>query len=276
MAQEISSSTPAAQPAPTSAPGPVASSPATVAPEIPGGSNQGGEAQQPQNSQPQHNAVQRRINRLVRENHELQRKLEAQSVPAPVTPATPTAPKEPKIEDFDDLDSYIAAKAKHVADEQIKTVLTQHSQEQQTKAAQAEFAKVQKAWQENVAEYSADHPDFAEAVEFAETPITTEVGKIIMESEHGPAVLHHLAVNPEVARKIMDMSATAAARAIGKIEAAIEAKGTTPHKSSAPKPIAPVSGSGSTSSGPDDSQDINTWVANERKRREAKMASVRR
>lgn len=67
-------------------------------------------------------------------------------------------------------------------------------------------------------------PDWTETIESAEdVMISTAMGDCIQESEIGPRILYWLVKNPEESARIAGLSATAAARAIGKLEATIEA-----------------------------------------------------
>lgn len=73
--------------------------------------------------------------------------------------------------------------------------------------------------------YIKDHPDFAEKVESAENVmISGSMADVIQESEIGPQILNHLIDHPDESERIAGLSPIAAARALGKIEAAIEAE----------------------------------------------------
>jgi hypothetical protein len=145
-------------------------------------------------------------------------------------------PERPKRDAFLDYETYLEAREKYI-DEKAKY--------EGTRAARAERERMQqedserKAGEERAArdrEFGKrakavveEIPDFAETIESAEgVMISDAMGDAIKESPLGPHILYRLVKDAndggDLAERISKMSATAAAREIGKIEAKIEAE----------------------------------------------------
>lgn len=164
---------------------------------------------------------------------------------------------EPKLEDFDkDGDPYKAyAKAMAIwaaKEERAKADFERQIREQvdARNAQKKEF----NARSVEAAQLYSDYDDvLEEASTLMASPLMQEV---IYASEVGPHILYHLANNPDECQDIFDMPPKAQVRAMGRLEARIEAtvetlkgkaaKSTeTPkkNKSSAPPPTTPLKGS---------------------------------
>lgn len=175
--------------------------------------------------------------RLLRERIE---KLEGQSKPSQVE-------SEPKREDFEDYESYLRAvtkyDAKQVADAALKAQAEKaQGNEKQAKETQ-EKASVEKVWSDRESAFQKTVKDYDEVVTpFAEEELSSlgmGARQLIVDSEAGPALLYHLASNPELMDRLVDLSSV---RQIAEL-AKIEDKLTTPAKktSNAPAPASHVS-----------------------------------
>lgn len=158
--------------------------------------------------------------------------------------------EEPKPEQFSDMYEYAKALAEYTAD---KKLMERDREEKNRKAAAEQEAKF-KVWADRVNAVKAELPDFDDMVQSSDVRVSDPVRDAIIESEHGPKILYYLAENPDVAKKLADMSVVSAVRAIGKIEARYErdSKVSEPEvkpavvKSKAPAPITPLRGAVST------------------------------
>lgn len=188
--------------------------------------------------------------KLLREERDgLRAKLEAQGKQSQES-------AEPKREDFADYEAYLRAVAKHDAKQETAAALKAEREAQAGKdkkeQATAGSEKVAKAWSEREASFEAATKDYETVVEpFLEEDLKTfskEARMAIVESEVGPALLYHLAKNPDEADRIADLSPTRQIAELGKLETKVSmpAKKTT----SAPAPASTTSGGRTASKDP--------------------------
>ena len=221
------------------------------------------QSQQEEEQKPKTPDWQRSINRLTRQKYQLQARLEEMErrLAEPPKEQPKPQPGAPKIEDYQDFDAYIAAKAEWVADHKIKSVLAEQQQERQKHQAQEYEAHLAQNWSKRLEAAAKEIPDLIDVLESAvDIPMPPDMRMAIVDSDVGPLVAHYLAQNPEEASRIAGLSGVAVARAIGRIEAKLETSKAQPPKSSAPTPVQPVKGGGSSSVGPSDKDDIATWI----------------
>ena len=219
---------------------------------------------------------QRKIERLTRENADLQRQLAAFREPPPAEkperkPATSAAAGKPKLEDFETLEAYQEALTDWKLDEREHVRTVEHLKRQANEAQQkiqAEWSKRQRIAQQAHADYS----DVIESVDAPEGPGVADAIAALQEDEAGPEILYYLAKHPDDLKRIAALSARSAVLEIGKI-AAIVAKPPAPENgkpkiTGAPKPPPPSGKSTKTSS--DDINDpvvVNDYARWERLRR---------
>jgi hypothetical protein len=230
--------------------------------------------------------VQKRIDELTKARREAERradgaerKLATQgSRPAtenaqPARPADEGTPK--KLDDFETLDQYIDYLAGLKLDQREKLKATETANDAAKTAAKA----AQDVWTERETAYKAENPDYDQALESVEIPNTPAVPAIqraLSRAENGPAILHHLAKNPDELQRIAALSPVDALMEIG----ALKAKLTTapppekpqPKVSSAPKPPARVGGTATSAKAIDDpdlpfEQHEKLMAARDRRRR---------
>lgn len=207
---------------------------------------------------------------------------------AHVSPEQPTAPKastkpEPPDEDsFNSYAEYKQAERKYVEDladwkaKETIRALREEEQQNASKAKEKEAAEeAQKTWANRLEAAHEAHPDLDELLE-ADLPATPAMMQAIVESEVGGELLYRLAKDPAECRRISQLSPLAAARALGRIEVAIEAEtkakeGERPSEptpkrtSSAPAPLQPLKGTGSATKDPTKLSDAE-WMRAQRKR----------
>jgi hypothetical protein len=192
-----------------------------------------------------------RLERQRREELEARlRDYEAKSNPQPAQAEAEDLGEEPKPEQFSDMFEYAKALAEYTADKK----LAERDQEERNRKAAAEQEAKFKAWADRVNAVKSEMPDFDDMVQSSDVRVSDPVRDAIMESDHGPRILYHLAENTELAKKLAEMSAVSAVREIGKIEARFErdSKASAPEvkpvvgKSKAPAPISPLRGAVNT------------------------------
>jgi hypothetical protein len=181
-----------------------------------------------------------------RENAALKSRLaavEAQLTPAPDPAPAPVSPPQgqaPQPEAFGTHAEYVQA---------VATWAVQ--QHETTKAAQATATTMQTAWEAQEAQAKAKFTDYDEALATDTTRYHPAVLEAIQTSDQGAEVAYHLATHPEDATRIAALAPVAALRALGKLEARLEAPApapTSPDPLPLPtpkaRPLAPVGGAG--------------------------------
>ncbi len=208
--------------------------------------------------------AEKRINRLTAEKrsledevHNLRGQVEAGKKPAEL--AVEEA-KKPVAEDFETTEEYLEALTDFKADERFK----KNQAEEAQKAEQQEQQEVFEAFGERQDKARAAHDDYDEVVGGGNLQIPQSALLAIIELDNGPDVAYHLAKNPELPKKLMDLSPLKAVAEIGRLSAILatpaqEAANPPAHRtpeqeagkppapkkpaSGAPPPITPVGGS---------------------------------
>jgi len=168
------------------------------------------------------------------------KEMEAKLNPAPQE-TVQTDPK-PNPEQFSDMFEYAEALAEWTADKRFK----EEKAKEAAQKVEQERAKFMETWASRVNDFRAKTPDFDDLVGSADVVVSNEVRDAIFESEMGPQILYHLAENLDTAKKLQGMTASAALRMIGKLEAKFEeapassSKETIAKTSKAPPPISPI------------------------------------
>lgn len=223
---------------------------------------------------------QKRIDKLTREKRELEERLTAleKRVPAEKADAGEKKPpatenKQPALEDYEDIADYTKAL--------VEWTVSQRSAEDTTRAErereQARQAELAKGYRDREEAARAKYDDYDEVMaEAADVSIPRHMQQTILESEQGPDLAYYLAQNRKELEDILKLSPTAAARAIGKIEAKLATAEEPPKEkpkpktTSAPKPIAPLSGTKPKPASSDEvAEDYNVWL----KQRKAELAN---
>lgn len=171
--------------------------------------------------------VGKRIDELTREKHDARRerdywreqamrgsqKPEAAQQP----PQQATASDEPTLEAHGfDVAAYNRAWYDWKRGEERKV----EDQQKQAKALQEKARK----YQESAQAFAEAHPDFHDVVGNPDLPVTQEMADAIADSDTPAAVAYYLGTNPQEAERIAGLSPAGVARAIGRIEAQLEAK----------------------------------------------------
>lgn len=198
---------------------------------------------------------QRRARQLEEQNAELLRRvLQSDKAPEPKAPTQPVT--EPKLDQFQTYDEYVGALADYKAEQRIQA--WQNEQRAQQEAQQR--ANVQSEFQRRAAEFRAEASDFDMVAFNPSLPVSDAMAEAINASDMGPQVLYYLGKNPNEAARIAALPAIQAARELGRLETRIslpQPKTVT----SAPKPVTPLDGGGSSRAIDPDKMTTEEWKA---------------
>jgi len=203
--------------------------------------------------------------RLAREQRKWEREQSrrAQEVRAPA--------EVPPVEQFESVDAYAEALAERKAEELLA----------RREADKQKFELVE-AYQDREEEARGKYDDFEQVAYNPKLPITAAMAEAIQESDVGPDVAYYLGSNPREADRISRLSPLSQAKEIGKIEAKIATAPVLKKTTSAPPPIAPISGRGTGVPSYDttDARSIKNmstseWIEAERQRQMKKWEAQR-
>jgi hypothetical protein len=167
--------------------------------------------------------------RLAREQRKWEREQTRRAQPAP------TAAELPPVENFDSVDAYADALAERKAEE----LLARRELERQ----QMDFLD---AYHDREEDARSKYDDFEQVAYNPKLPISTAMAETIQASDIGPDIAYYLGSNPKEAARIASLkSPILQAKEIGKIEAKMASEPVLRKTTSAPPPIAPISGRGS-------------------------------
>ena len=184
--------------------------------------------------------------------------------------AAPPAPA-PSLEQFESVDQYAEALAAQKAEELLAK-------------READRARMEtlEAYHDREEEARGKYEDFEQVAYNPNLPITTVMAETIQASETGPDVAYYLGANPKEAERISRLSPYMQAKEIGKIEAKLSDNPPVKKTTSAPPPIAPISGRGSGSpsydtTDPRSIKNMSTsdWIEAERQRQMKKWEAQR-
>lgn len=202
--------------------------------------------------------VRKRIDKIVWQREEARREAEhwKRMANQPKQEAQQVAedPSKPRSEQFDTFEKYTEA----LAEWKVESRIQKAQQEYQKRTEQERFQSSKKAFDERAEKAREKFPDYDDLFESA--PISEAMAPTILESEQGPELAVYLAKNPDVARKIYNLSPREAARELGKIEAKLDDLLKPKTVTDAKPPLSPVKPKGGTAEGLDDNLDINTWM----------------
>lgn len=184
---------------------------------------QGNEGQQTERDEKgRFKGVQPRIDELTRARREAEREAEywrqvAQRTQSPAQAAS----QRPVPENFEKYDDYIDALTDWKAEQAVAKRMEADNARKVAETRAQTFAERQ-------AQIRAVLPDYDEVVGGSDTPIANHVGEIILESDLGPQLAYHFAKNPDALLRLNNMTPTAAAREIGRLEAVLSVKPAAP------------------------------------------------
>ena len=155
---------------------------------------------------------------------------------APPQPVQPQGP--PDSNQFENWDDYLVAKTKY----EIR-------QEQAVENSRRWVADVNKRWSDRVAKAKEAFPEIETELRETSAMISGTMELMIKNSERGPELARHLALNPNVAARIATLDPVSTAYELGKLETQLAAAPVvkTNKISQAPEPIRGVAPKGSFS-----------------------------
>lgn len=214
-----------------------------------------GEGEQPKTEDKRRRAggFQRKIEKLERENELLRmERLRAQ----PQQPKT-AEPKDAAAQ----LDDYINSR--------LEQGFKQRDEQERNARAQAEFQK-------RTAEVRAANPDYDDVVLSSDAPVSEALGRALLTSEQGPAIMYQLAKNPEELARLSALPPVDVGREIGRLEAkasVVASPKKNPNaplaRKPAPAPISPVTARGQSNVKPVEQmsyEEYSAWRESQRKR----------
>lgn len=158
-------------------------------------------------------------------------------------------PTRAQYDDPDKYDQALATWAERMGAQKAKAEAEANFTKQrddEAKAAndtrvKAENERIAATWKDRSDKFTAETPDFQEAIMSDDVQITPIMGQAILTSEIGPQVAYHLAKNPKEATEIAAMQPHAQLLALGRLEARLSAP-PKPKTTTTPDPISPIAG----------------------------------
>ena len=231
--------------------------PEVLEPEVLEPESQEDHETEPQEAQRGKKSAQQRINEITKARHDAEREAaywkgiaegsRPQSQQSPVQQSV-EPPAKPNLADFTDYETYIEALTDWKTTQKVSEVVHQQRSATAQERQQAEALELAKGWASKQETVRKSITDYDEVMSGADTVVAPYITDAILTSDRGPEVAYHLAKNPALAEKLNKLSPIAAAREIGRIEAALE-KSSPGTSRSAPPPPARTTRSSATISG---------------------------
>ena len=231
--------------------------------------------------------VERRIQQLVARQREAERReiaraeeaaywraiAEGRIKPAaPVQPQSPAGvPEFPTLADFERSEDFEEARTRYVV-EKAKWDLKQELEAHRARETQGE---IERRYRARMAAAAGSDPELLEIENDTTLPVSLPMALAIKESEAAPSILRYLAAHRDEAARIAGLNPIAAAREIGRIEAAAEVPSHSQARtvvSQAPEPVRPVGGTKGSIDTDDERVPIDEFV---RRRNEAQYGKRR-
>lgn len=205
--------------------------------------------------------------RLAREQRKWEREQSRKAQEAPLNAQT----EAPSLEQFESVDAYAEALAARKAEELLAR-----------REAERQKMDMLEAYQDREEEARSKYEDFEQVAYNPKLPITAVMAETIQASDIGPDVAYFLGANPREADRISRLPPFLQAKEIGKIEAKLSSEPVLKKTTSAPPPIAPISGRGTGAPSYDTtdprsvkSMSTSEWIEAERQRQIKKWEAQR-
>jgi hypothetical protein len=200
--------------------------------------------------------VQKRINELTREKYEARRQVDALRAELEQL-RTQVQPRQPAPNPQEDPEGFIA----HLAREEAKKLFESERATTAQQQEQARFQSLAQQHAERAVKFAAEHPDYAEAEDnlvsmLGQDPMLAE---ILMSSEHGPLVVHHLGTHLDEAAQLALMPPHLRIAHVARLEARLSAPKPKP-VTKAPDPT-PSLGGGAPATKDPDRMSTDEWLA---------------
>lgn len=198
--------------------------------ESPTEKKEGAEPSEKSNTQKRIDKISGEKARLAKENAYLKGK-EAGRLETETPKVEVSDPVKPVEGDYENYNDFIEALTDYKTDIKLAERDKVNTEKASQDKAEAVRVKAQESFGEQVTEARKKHDDFdAVVIDNQEVAITESMVVIMQESPLGAEVAYHLGKNPEEALRIANLSPTAQAMALGRIEGIIDApiQTTTP------------------------------------------------
>jgi hypothetical protein len=203
--------------------------------------------------------------RLAREQRKWEREARQAEAPKPVPVEHVTPEQYTTTEEY--VEALTTSKAQQIVQQQ------QYAKQQQ---------ELLGSYHEKEEDARGRYEDFEQVAYNPNLPITTVMAETIQASDVGPDLAYYLGTNPKEADRISRLSPYMQAKEIGKIEAKLSDNPPVKKTTSAPPPIAPISGRGTgapayDTTDPRSIKNMSTseWIEAERQRQIRKLEAQR-
>lgn len=185
-------------------------------------------AEEPKEEPKSRNGAQKKIDRLIKEKADLERRLEALERNAKPKEETKEAPKakdgEPKLDDYADYEEYLIAKAEY----RIETKQKAAKEAAERQSDEAKAKKVYDAFQERAAAAKVKYEDFDDVVNIRtpwpeENPTKEDIAAsqafhlALVEEESSAEIMYYLGQHPDELAKMGGLSPAQVVKAVGRL-----------------------------------------------------------
>jgi chromosome segregation ATPase len=201
--------------------------------------------------------VQKRINELTREKYEARRHAEALQARLDQLESEVRQSRQPAPDPQQDPQAFIAHLAREEARKLIESERSASAQQQE----QSRFQSLAQQHQGRAAVYAAEHPDYPEAEDSVVSILGNDpmLAEVLMSSEHGPAVVHHLGTHLDEVVQLASMPPHLRIAHVARLEARLSAPKPKP-VTNAPAPVPTVGGGAAASKDPE-RMSVEDWMA---------------
>lgn len=251
---------------------------------------------------PKSKGVQKRIDELVKQREDAERRAESErqeklrllalvekggKQEPPVE--EDAEPQRPLREAFETTDEFVAAMAEYAdakADWRSRNAVKAALAEEHRKVEQRHIEEGQRqareSYQARVAKTAEKYPDYKDVAESPDVTVTVAMAQAILHSQHGPEIQYFLGKNPDEAKRISGLNPAEQLVELGLIVGRVSAPKEEPKKedppkkkpivSNAPSPIKPLESTGETANKSPQEESMEEYAA----RRKKELASERR
>lgn len=183
----------------------------------------------------------------------------------------PPVSELPPVDQFESVDAYADALAERKAEELLIK-----------REAEKQRLNLVEAYHDREEDARAKYEDFEQVAYNPKLPITQVMAETIQMSDVGPDLAYYLGSNPREAERISQLTPYSQAKEIGVLEAKLASQPILRKTTSAPPPIAPISGRGTGAPSFDTtdprsvkSMSTSEWIEAERQRQIRKWEAQR-
>ena len=207
-------------------------------------------------------SLQQRLSEAAQREQEYQQRLEA--LEKRIGPDKSDV--EPTLEAYDyDFEAFTKAHSKWAT----RQALEERDQTREQSKGQEEMRQTVASYNDKLAAFVEDHPDFVEAIESMPYTLTQAQQLAIMRHENGPAIAYHLANHDDDAFQLAsvrdELASGAVDRLASRLSAAQKAQTNTRPTTQAPDPPPKVSGRSKSEPDPTKLTDDDWYRRNKRK-----------